>query len=39
MNVAAVPNTVFLDESGNPITILQGELSAGRIRTLSGIYF
>jgi thioredoxin-related protein len=28
MNVAAVPSTVFLDESGNPITILQGELSA-----------
>ena len=28
MNVNAVPSTVFLDESGNPITILQGELSA-----------
>lgn len=28
MNVAAVPSTVFLDENGNPITILQGELSA-----------
>jgi len=28
MNVAAVPSTVFLDETGGPITILQGELSA-----------
>ncbi|WP_292008151.1 thioredoxin fold domain-containing protein [Chryseobacterium sp.] len=28
MNVGAVPSTVFLDESGNPITLLQGELSA-----------
>lgn len=28
MNVAAVPSTVFLDEKGGPITILQGELSA-----------
>lgn len=28
MNVGAVPSTVFLDESGAPITILQGELSA-----------
>ncbi|WP_146942427.1 thioredoxin family protein [Chryseobacterium hagamense] len=28
MNVAAVPSTVFLDEKGSPITILQGELSA-----------
>ncbi|WP_370900528.1 thioredoxin family protein [Chryseobacterium gossypii] len=28
MNVAAVPSTVFLDERGDPITILQGELSA-----------
>ncbi|MGD1320480.1 thioredoxin family protein [Chryseobacterium sp. 2R14A] len=28
MNVNAVPSTVFLDENGNPITILQGELSA-----------
>ncbi|MDH6252616.1 thioredoxin-related protein [Chryseobacterium sp. H1D6B] len=28
MNVAAVPSTVFLDEAGGPITILQGELSA-----------
>ncbi|SDI13231.1 Thioredoxin-like domain-containing protein [Chryseobacterium taeanense] len=28
MNVAAVPSTVFLDEQGGPITILQGELSA-----------
>ncbi|WP_326982388.1 thioredoxin fold domain-containing protein [Chryseobacterium sp. MYb264] len=28
MNVAAVPSTVFLDEKGDPITILQGELSA-----------
>ncbi len=28
MNVGAVPSTVFLDEKGNPITILQGELSA-----------
>jgi len=28
MNVNAVPSTVFLDESGGPITILQGELSA-----------
>ncbi|MFC7346340.1 thioredoxin family protein [Chryseobacterium zhengzhouense] len=28
MNVNAVPSTVFLDESGDPITILQGELSA-----------
>ncbi|WP_419868627.1 thioredoxin family protein [Chryseobacterium sp. CT-SW4] len=28
MNVGAVPSTVFLDEHGNPITLLQGELSA-----------
>ncbi len=28
MNVAAVPSTVFLDENGDPLTILQGELSA-----------
>ena len=28
MNVGAVPSTVFLDETGAPITILQGELSA-----------
>lgn len=28
MNVGAVPSTVFLDENGDPITILQGELSA-----------
>lgn len=28
MNVNAVPSTVFLDEAGGPITILQGELSA-----------
>jgi len=28
MNVGAVPSTVFLDEHGDPITILQGELSA-----------
>lgn len=28
MNVNAVPSTVFLDEQGKPITILQGELSA-----------
>jgi thioredoxin-related protein len=28
MNVGAVPSTVFLDENGAPITILQGELSA-----------
>lgn len=28
MNVGAVPSTVFLDEKGDPITILQGELSA-----------
>ena len=28
MNVGAVPSTVFLDEKGAPITILQGELSA-----------
>lgn len=28
MNVGAVPSTVFLDEHGGPITILQGELSA-----------
>ncbi|MFL9835479.1 thioredoxin family protein [Chryseobacterium terrae] len=28
MNVNAVPTTVFLDEKGNPITMLQGELSA-----------
>ncbi len=28
MNVGAVPSTVFLDEYGDPITILQGELSA-----------
>ncbi len=28
MNVGAVPSTVFIDEKGSPITILQGELSA-----------
>lgn len=28
MNVGAVPSTVFLDDHGDPITILQGELSA-----------
>ncbi|MBQ0152464.1 MAG: thioredoxin fold domain-containing protein [Chryseobacterium sp.] len=28
MNVGSVPSTVFLDEAGGPITILQGELSA-----------
>jgi len=28
MNVNAVPSTVFLDDKGNPITMLQGELSA-----------
>ncbi|MGO4709416.1 thioredoxin family protein [Chryseobacterium sp. 2TAF14] len=28
MNVNAVPSTVFLDEVGKPITMLQGELSA-----------
>lgn len=28
MNVAAVPSAVFLDQNGDPITILQGELSA-----------
>ena len=28
MNVGAVPSTVFLDEKGDPLTILQGELSA-----------
>lgn len=28
MNVNAVPSTVFLDENGKPITMLQGELSA-----------
>lgn len=28
MNVSALPSIVFLDESGGPITILQGELSA-----------
>jgi len=28
MNVGTVPSTVFLDENGAPITILQGELSA-----------
>lgn len=28
MNVGAVPSTVFLDEHVDPITILQGELSA-----------
>lgn len=28
MNVNAVPSTVFLDEKGNPITILQGALTA-----------
>lgn len=28
MNVGSVPSTVFLDEKGGPITILQGELSA-----------
>ena len=28
MNVNAIPSAVFLDESGNPITILQGALNA-----------
>ena len=28
MNVNAVPSAVFLDDNGNPITILQGALSA-----------
>lgn len=28
MNVNAIPSTVFLDEKGNPITILQGALTA-----------
>ena len=28
MNVNAIPSAVFLDEAGNPITILQGALSA-----------
>lgn len=28
MNVNAIPSAVFLDETGNPITILQGALSA-----------
>lgn len=28
MNVNAIPSAVFLDESGNPITILQGALTA-----------
>lgn len=28
LNVSAVPSTVFLDDKGGPITILQGELSA-----------
>jgi len=28
MNIGTVPSTVFLDENGGPITILQGELSA-----------
>ncbi len=28
MNVEALPTTVFLDEKGGPITMLQGELSA-----------
>lgn len=28
MNVSALPSTIFLDEKGGPITILQGELSA-----------
>ncbi|MDQ0475534.1 MULTISPECIES: thioredoxin fold domain-containing protein [Chryseobacterium] len=28
MNVNAIPSTVFLDETGNPITILQGALTA-----------
>lgn len=28
MNVSALPSAIFLDEKGDPITILQGELSA-----------
>ncbi|MGC4129705.1 MAG: thioredoxin fold domain-containing protein [Bergeyella sp.] len=31
MNVSSVPSTVFLDETGNPITILNGFLSAKEI--------
>ncbi len=33
MNVNAVPSTVFLDETGNPITILQGALTAKELET------
>lgn len=28
MNVTTVPSTVFLDEKGNPVTVLQGALTA-----------
>ncbi|MCW3162421.1 thioredoxin family protein [Chryseobacterium oryctis] len=37
MNVAAVPSTVFLDENGGPITILQGELSAKELEPYLGL--
>lgn len=36
MNVNAVPSTVFLDERGSPITILQGELSAKELEPYLG---
>lgn len=36
MNVNAVPSTVFLDEKGSPITILQGELSAKELEPYLG---
>ncbi|MFY1047769.1 thioredoxin family protein [Chryseobacterium sp. GP-SGM7] len=36
MNVNAVPSTVFLDETGRPITMLQGELSAKELEPYLG---
>lgn len=39
MNVSSVPSTVFLDESGTPITILSGELSAGELEPYLSMIF
>lgn len=39
MNINAVPSTVFLDETGNPITILQGELSAKELEPYLSLIF
>ncbi|KQT17053.1 thioredoxin [Chryseobacterium sp. Leaf404] len=36
MNVNAVPTTAFLDETGRPITMLQGELTAKEIEPYLG---